>query len=88
MHCPLMKSDYLQDLAHFFKSDEKDLCNDERGLIWCTADVNGDQEGVFRAASTISIGIKNKKQGRFHLEEEKRVISYEEFKEIQMMRDK
>jgi|LauGreDrversion4_2_1035121.scaffolds.fasta_scaffold05591_7 hypothetical protein len=56
-----MKSDYLQDLAHFFKSDEKDLCNDERGIIWCTENVNGDQEGVFRAASHISIGIKNKK---------------------------
>ena len=48
LHCPLMKSDYLQDLSHFFKSDEKDLCNDERGIIWCTTDINGDQEGVFR----------------------------------------
>jgi hypothetical protein len=41
-HCPLMKSDYLQDLAHFFKSDEKELCNDERSIIWCTTATNGD----------------------------------------------
>jgi hypothetical protein len=34
------------------------------------------------------MSIKNRKQGKFHLEEEKRVISYEEFKEIQMMRDR
>lgn len=51
-------------------------------MVWA---IEGDQEPVFKRSTEISQGLKARKLASFHLQEEKRVISYEEFKEIQLM---
>lgn len=81
LRSPLLKSDFLLDLQNFYKSDDKELCNDQLSIVWSVQN-NGDEELTFRRATTISQSLKNKGFGTFYLQEEKRIISFEEFKEI------
>lgn len=52
--------------------------------IWAVDANEGDLELEFRRATEISKGLKSKKGvGKFQLQEEKRQICFEEFREIQ-----
>lgn len=80
-----MRTDYLSDLNNFYKSDiDQELCSDQLSMIWSVTN-NGDLEQVFKRSTNISQALKAKKLGLFYLQEEKRVISFEEFREIQQM---
>jgi hypothetical protein len=81
----LCKTEYLSELGNFYKCpDLQELCSDSLSSYWSVLN-NGDLEPQFKRSTNISQALKNKKLGLFYLQEEKRVISFEEFKEIQQM---
>jgi|LauGreDrversion4_2_1035121.scaffolds.fasta_scaffold167624_2 hypothetical protein len=73
----------MSDLANFFKSDtDRALCNDQYGNIWPIRANQTDLEAVCRRGVRMSHTLKQKNLAKFHLADEKRMISYEEYKEI------